>query len=245
MKYKKKQKKYFITILVIVLLLLLIYIFNNKKTYFKIEELTHDLGIYLEDIITPKVTVNYKETISGINKELEKENNELKKMLELKEKSYKIIHADVIKRDNSWYQELTINKGKKTGIDIDMAVISNDRLIGRISSVSELSSTVKLISSNDIKVAVDIDNEVEKYHGIIDNYLESESMLQINNIPKNSNIEVGNKVYTNGLGGIYPTGIYIGLVEAIDYDNLGLNKIIKVKYSYNDIRFVSIIGRET
>lgn len=246
----KKQKKriQFLLIGVLLLFLVLIFIFANRKgNYLKIERIFHDIGATIEGFLIPRISNYDKEILFGINRELEEENKELAEMLEINSSEYHFIYATVIKRDIDWYLELTIDKGEKDGVLLDMAVISNYGLIGKIVKTTDHSSIVKLLSSNtsDMKVAVDIKNEEETFHGIIDGYLEGESLIQVNNIPKNSNIKVGDFVYTNGLGGIYPSGIYIGKVEEITYDSLGLSKIAKVKsnFSYDKLRYVTVVDR--
>ncbi len=242
---KKARKKILIIIVLLFLFFILITVTDRNNT--KIEKVTKDLGVYIESILIPKMENYHSNLIDGINKELEEENIELKKMLELDSDHFQFIHATVVERNIDWYQEITINKGEKDGIQVDMAVISNQGLIGRISKTGNYSSVVKLLtsSSNDMKIAVDIKTQTETIHGIIDDYLESESVIQVNNIPKEKEINLEDFVYTNGLGGIYPSGIYIGKVVEINYDNLGLNKIVKVKpdISYDKLRYVSVVDR--
>lgn len=247
---KKKLKKYKSLIIIAIIFLLFLgiaFITTQNKNYSKLEKIIRDIGVKIESIFIPMTEDYSNNLIEGINQELEEENQELKKMLELEVEEYHLIHANVIKREIDWYQEITINKGEKDGIKLDMAVISNQGLIGRISKTGYTSSTVKLLTSNstDMKIAVDIKNDQESIHGIIDGYLESESLVQVNNISKNSQINIEDKVYTNGLGGIYPSGIYIGKVVEITYDSLGLNRIIKIKpdTSYDTIRYVSVVDR--
>lgn len=247
-KKHKKNKILIISIIVSLLFILVLYTVTQNRNYSKIEKIIRDIGVELESFFIPDAN-NYRQNlIDGVIKELEEENLELKKMLELNLEEYNVINANVIKREIDWYQEITINKGEKDGIKVDMAVISNQGLIGRISKTGYSSSVVKLLtaSSNDMKVAVDIKNETEIVHGIIDDYLEDESLIQVNNVSKNSDIKLEDKVYTNGLGGIYPSGIYIGKVVEITSDSLGLNKIVKVKpdTSYDKLRYVSVIDRK-
>lgn len=248
MKNNKIKKKNFIIVGVSVFFFILIYILVHRNgDYLIIERITHEVGSYFERIFIFRQDNISDNITSGINKELEDEVNELKKMLELDVSEYKFIHANVIKRDIDWYQEITIDKGENDGIKLDMAVVSNSGLIGRVIKTTQSSSVIKLLSSssNDMKVAVTIKNLENEVYGILDDYLEKDDLIQVNNVLKTANIEVGNKVYTNGLGGIYPSGIYIGEVVSIEEDNLGLNKILKVKTdtSYDKLRFVSVIDR--
>lgn len=249
LKKRRRKKDEFVIPLIILIILftLMIFSLSINKNYSKIEIIFHDIGTSIQSIFIPKTKEYNQNLINGINQELEEENKKLKNMLDLNYEKYTFIHANVIKRDIEWYQEITIDKGKKDGIDLDMAVISNQGLIGRISKTGYSSSVIKLITSNsnDMKIAVDINNKTGGVHGIIDAYLEEESLIQVNNISKNSEIELDDKVYTNGLGGVYPSGIYIGKVVEITSDSLGLNKIVKVKsdFSYDKLSYVSIVVR--
>lgn len=244
-KYKNK-KIYLIKIVVGICLFLLVYFFATKENEWKIEKFLNNIGTNIEDFFIPNNKVNLDNIIVGINRELEEDNNELKSLLELKQDNYTFINADVINRKIDWYCELTINKGKNDGIEEDMAVVSQDGLIGRIKTLTKNSSVVTLISCNNsnIKVAVDVKTSEDTYHGIIDSYSDN-GLIQVSNINKISDIKLKDKVYTNGLGGIFPSGIYIGEIVEITTDSLGLSKVVYVKprANYDKIRYVSVINR--
>jgi len=245
-KNKKRKNVLLITIIIIVLIMLIYVSASNQKNYLFIEKIFHEIGNRLENIFIPK-EFNLSESVyEGINKELEKELNELKILNNLETENYSFIYANVIERDVDWYQELIINKGEKDGIKIDSAVISTQGLIGRITKTAFNTSTVKLLTSNDIKVSVYINNDNLEYHGIIDSYIKEEGLLKVSNVIKNSNIKIGDKVYTSGLGNIYPSGIYIGKVVEVNHDNLGLSKTLKVKTdtSYDKIFYVSVVDKK-
>ena len=244
-KRNRKNKRIYLIIIIIILLTLIYVSASNKKNYLFIEKIFHEIGNRLENIFIPKELSINEELINGINFELESELNDLKKIVGLEQDNYSFIYAKVIERDINWYNEIIINKGENDGIKEDMAVISTQGLIGRIIKTTANTSTIKLLTSNDVKVSVYIKTDTEEYHGIIDSYLE-EGLIQINNVVKNSDIKVGNSIYTSGLGNIYPEGVYIGKVVAINYDSLGLSKIVKVKTdtSYDKIFYVGVVDRK-
>ena len=128
-----KKKKPFLKIgILIACFFLLCFLANRSGNYSKIEKYFKDFGYRLESFFIPKVSMHDEEIIEGINRELEEENQELLNMLKLDTSSYHLMYATVIKRNIEWYQELTIDKGEQDGIHVDMAVISNHGLIGKI-----------------------------------------------------------------------------------------------------------------
>ena len=238
------KKRKILIVLIGCIFILLIYVSYNNKYFNKI-------NIYFKNIsskVKNDLVINdiSNDINLGINKTLEEENNELKKIINEKETNYELITAKVIDRDITWYQTITINKGKNNNLDINMAVIDSNSLIGKIIEVGDNYSIVQLITSNltNSKLAVDIKNE-NSYHGILDSYDKDNNMLIIKNVNKNSDIKTGDKVYTNGLGGIYPEGIYIGEVFKVGEDSLNLAKEVKVRInnSYDNIRYVNVIRK--
>ena len=237
----KNKSKLPLIILMITILIFTMYITYNSKILKNIHMFFNNIGYKLESLLIIKIPQINNNILIGIDDELLKENIELKNLLNLKNDYYNMVTCNVIKRDIDWFNTITINKGKKDNIDINMAVIDSIGLIGRISEVGEDYSIVELISNNNSKISVSINDT----YGILDSYDKDNSVLIVKNVNKNNNIEIGNKVYTNGIGGIYPAGIYIGDVIDIISDKEDLSKILKVSVSnnFNNIRYVNVIRR--
>ena len=70
--------------------------------------------------------------------------------------------------------------------------------------------------------------------------------MEVEGISNTEEVNVGDYVYTSGLGGVFPSGILIGTVESITTDEYDLAKIINVKPSadFNDINYVAILKRK-
>ena len=69
--------------------------------------------------------------------------------------------------------------------------------------------------------------------------------MLVKGIDKNSEIKIDDIVVTNGLGGIFPSGIYVGKVKKIEKDNYDLSKIvyIDIKDNFKNINYVMVLGR--
>ena len=145
-----------------------------------------------------------------------------------------------------WFNTITINKGKSSGIKENMAVVSGDGLVGRVIKVSSKTSEIKLITTNDInhKISVMIKKENDTIYGILSGY--NNNLLEITSINKDINNLDNYNVYTSGMGGIFPSGIIIGKVKGIKKDKYDVSKIIEVEPSsnFNEIRFVNVLIRK-
>ena len=60
-------------------------------------------------------------------------------------------------------------------------------------------------------------------------------------------MNIGDYIYTSGLGGVFPAGILIGKVSEITTDSYDLAKIIKVQptVDFTDINYVSVLKRKS
>ena len=255
---RKKITKTKIVIGILVILLLLSVSVLLPKNNFINKSLIKDIPITLNKLVMYPFTflneekdTNHNESYiiqKNVNESLEKEIQELKDMLELNKTltEYTPINATILSRNKSyWYNTITIDKGKKDGITEDMAVITSKGLIGKISSVSNTSSEVKLITSDDInfKISIAINtNNVDNY-AILNGYDKKTNLIIATGIDKTTNINIGDKVLTSGLGEKFPAGIYIGTVEKIESDKYNLSKTVHVKtyQNFNDIHYVTVL----
>ena len=260
-KMKKKKNKQFIYkalgYTVIIFLLLFISIQIDRKTG-KIENVLKDVTTITSKIFMYPFTAlnsekNKDQTESyiiqkNINSSLEKEIQELKDALELNRTltEYEAVNATILSRNKSyWFNTITIDKGKSSGIKKDMAVITKNGLIGKITKTSDNSSEVKLITSDDtnfkVSIAIKV-NEIDNY-GVLNGYEKETGLLKASGIDKTTPIEKDDIVLTSGLGSMFPGGIYIGTVEKIESDKYDLSKTIYIKtyQNFNDIHYVTVL----
>ena len=266
-----------IIILIILLLIIFSFTLKEDRKLSKAESLLKDGLTYSEKIITYPfnyIKENIKEykKLKDVNKNnniletsidridsIEAENIELRRQLEtLKEElninytlsDYEYLNATVVSRNvGYWHNKITINKGTYNGVEKDMVVISSKGLIGKVIKTSTFTSDVRLITTSDTsnKISVHISNGDNNLYGLINSYDYNKNVLELEGISNTKDVNIGDYVYTSGLGGVFPTGILIGIVEEITTDSYDLAKIIKVKPSadFNDINYVSILKRKS
>lgn len=198
---------------------------------------------------------NKEEQVDSVisqNDNLKNEVNKLKETLELNtilsDKVY--LNATVVSRNiDYWYEEVTIDKGSKNGIEKDMAVVTPKGLIGKISKVSNYSSTVKLLSNDNMsdKISVKIKTDNDYVYGLISKYDSKTNTYTVEGISENVDIPKNSEVVTTGMGAVFPSGLMIGKVTKVTTDNFDLSKVAKVKASVNfdDLDYVTVLKRKT
>lgn len=208
----------------------------------------------LKDVLkenkTLKSNVEKMESLEAENVELKHELTKLKEELNIEHvlSEYDYLNATVVNRNALyWYNTLTIDKGSHNGIEEGMVVINSTGLIGKVVSVSTFSADIKLITTNDTnnKISVTVTNGENKLTGLINGYNYNDGYLKVEGISNTETVNIGDYVYTSGLGGVFPSGILIGRVENVITDVYDLSKIINVKPSANfaDINYVTILKR--
>lgn len=271
-----KRKYLVVIILLIVCLLLFIFSFiiNDKRKLSDIEKIIKDSTLtvnrlinkpinYVEDKINEikesnnlyqkydKLSRKYEKTklLELKYEESKKEIEELKNTLKLnKNINEKYINASVITRNIGYfYNELTIDKGTKHNIKTNMAVITNNGLIGTISKVTRNNSVVKLITTDDTnnKISIKVKVDDDYLYGLMVGYDKKTNCFIVEGIADNKEIPKNSIVTTTGLNDI-PSGILIGKVKEIKKDNFDLARTLLVKSSVNfdNINYVTVVGKE-
>ena len=177
---------------------------------------------------------------------LETENKDLKELLSIKEKynHFKKIYASVITRSyDNWNETFTINKGSKDGIKEKQTVIAAEGLVGYISKVEENTSKVTTVLDPSSAVSVEISNINSLALVKGDFSLKNKGQLKLTNIPIDTELAVGETVYTSGIGELYKKGIPVGSISEIvskknDIDRYG---IVDVFVNIDSLDLVGVI----
>lgn len=173
-------------------------------------------------------------------RELRKENQNLRRALELGlEKDFKLNWAEVVAKDIN-EDILLIDQGWKDGIAFNQPVITAEKvLLGRISEVYENFSKVILISNK--KSSFDAKISERGISGLVNG--KGGGKVSLDLIPQNQEISKGDLLITTSLGGIYPSGLLVGLVAKAEKSDVKPFQEITVSPFFNltDLENVFII----
>jgi rod shape-determining protein MreC len=126
-------------------------------------------------------------------------------------KRLKAANAELETR-NSLLQDLS----KEKGIVSDLPVVSPRGLVGKTGGVSYETTEVILMVDENCKIAATVENSGSQGIVVGEGTLDSgKPKARMRFIPKNAELAVGERVFTSGLGGIFPPGLMIGTVAEL------------------------------
>ena len=137
----------------------------------------------------------------------------------------------MLDKQSPYLNSFIINSGSNKKIKNGMAVLDGKNFIGRIVDVNFFSSRVLLVTDLNSKIPVLI--EPSGHHAILSGHGTNEPTLEY--LPKNHEVQFGNKVYTSGKEGIFKPGIPIGEVVISNEKNL-----VSLFSDMSQITFVNI-----
>lgn len=182
---------------------------------------------------TLKSRVAELETELGRMDEVKQENNRLSNLMGFAQDypEFDYVQAAVTSRDPStWLTEFVIDRGSQDGIQRDMAVVTEQGLVGRIKDVGPNYATVICIINPQNAVSVVVERTRDE--GIIKGGKDPQSaapQCQLHYLPFNADLVPGDTVVTSNLGGYYPRGLVVGTVVEASRSNNGQEQYAMVQ----------------
>lgn len=275
-KFDKRYLLILIIIILAILLIVLSVSLNKDRDLSIPEQIVKDAGTlalkvvqtpvnFVKNLVTEtnekndiyekyKELKNKEEQIDRVvaeNENLTEEIRTLKKQLELNTllsdmvyKNATIIHRNI----GYWYNEVTIDKGRKDGIEKGMAVINNEGLVGTVTKTSNSNSTVKLLSNENMsdKISVKISINDTYVYGLISSYDDKTNTYTVEGISENTPIPEGATVVTTGMGNDFPSGLLVGTVTKVTTDHFDLSKVAEVESAvdFDKLDYLTILKRK-
>lgn len=187
---------------------------------------------YLLIVNTSKENTVLKKQISRLEsdltgmEEIRKENLRLKQLLNFSDGiAPQRVLAQVVGWDSAnEFKVIRLNKGSNHGIKNMAPVITDHGLVGYVYRVTPNYSDVLTILDQNNRVDVVV--ERTRTHGIVEGVYNFKCALKY--IMRNEPVEVGDKLITAGVGGIYPKGIKVGMITDITKENFGMTLSLEV-----------------
>lgn len=198
-------------------------------------------------------------SLAQTNEELNRENVRLRNLLH---SSYKLttdssfIFIDTIYKQQYIYRTakiinnsvnkqlnyITLNKGRIHGIEREMAVVTDNGVVGVVKSVSDNFASVISVLNDRLRISAKLKGN--NYHGslIWDGVDYRKAMLK--DIPFHVKIAKGDTIVTSGFSAIFPEGLQLGVVDEVMASSGDNFQNIKVLLSndFKSLSYVKVVG---
>ncbi len=195
-----------------------------------------------------------------INDELAQENKRLYEQIALLKKEIEVLEMNKIKQHTDFLPNyeyipakvinnsllrtknyLTINKGRKDGVEEGMGVVSSNGIVGKVKASTDNYATVISLLHENIQVA----SRIKKNNIICTTKWDLLDYREANvlEIGRHVNLSIGDTIVASGFSEVYPENYPIGVVKTINYpkSNSFLEVKIRLMADFASLSYVYVI----
>lgn len=147
--------------------------------------------------------------------EVERENEQMRRLLAFAEtrpglelRGAQVVARVISQESTNFLEYIEVDLGTQQGIEVGMAVLTEQGLVGRISEVNDVTAKVLLIT--DPSSGVNAILQSSRLNGVVQGLTGGDLLMDF--IPQGPVFSVGEVVLTSGIGLRFPRGIPIGQV---------------------------------
>ena len=147
--------------------------------------------------------------------ELRRENERLRQLLNSieEEQGFEVRVAEILSVDMENRQRFLINRGKSDGVFVGQPLLDAEGIVGQVVAVSQLSSEAMLITDAEHAVPVTVERTGDR---TIAEGTGDTGQLLLPYLTNTANIQVGDRLVTSGLGGVFPRGRPVAEITKVD-----------------------------
>jgi len=116
----------------------------------------------------------------------------------------------------AFVRSVLVNAGARDGVAKGNAALSGKGLLGRVAEVGDRSARILLINDLNSRIPVVVERSRERAILAGDNSVTP----RLQYLPSTTNVQVGDRVVTSGHGGVFPVGLPVGVVTAINEEGV-------------------------
>ena len=157
---------------------------------------------------------------------------------------YQLIPAKVVENSIHKLENLiTIDKGRKDGVEPDMCVACGNGVVGVVYLVSDHYSVV-ISALNAASSRISCAIRGRGYFGYLHWYGGDPSVAYVEDVPRHAKFKLGEWMVTSGFSSIFPSGVQVGKIEQAYNSSDGLSYKLKVRLStdFGNVRDVVVIS---
>jgi len=146
----------------------------------------------------------------------------------------------LIDKQSPFLRSVIINKGSKNNIELGMLVLNEGYLVGKIVEVNFFTSRALLISDINSKIPVSL--QPGDIQAIMSGKDKQEGVLQYVKDKNLSDINEEKQVLTSGAGGVFKSGIPIGVIYADEDFAINLDRVVSFHKDFSQLKYVKVVS---
>ena len=194
---------------------------------------------------------------SDFHDQLREENDQLRRDLDfIRRSKFALTAARVIKENRiGWWMSVTIDKGRDHGLVRNSAVITERGVVGKLVNVQEKTATVLLATDEQCQISARVEGSsgrggITSGEGAL---MTSEGVrgtaktrpgIILRHIERDARLEVGMKVYSSGLGRVFPQGRLIGTVTHTHRGDASQEALMEPAVDFSTLSTVFVVRAE-
>ncbi|MCL7488051.1 MAG: rod shape-determining protein MreC [Desulfobulbaceae bacterium] len=161
------------------------------------------------------------------NREAQATNTRLQKLLDFKENhDLPMLAARIVGKDPSlWFRTVIVDRGSNDGVIKGMPVVNGEGIVGQVFALTPNYSKVLLAIAP--SSALDVLLQKSRVRGILRG--TGSLTYKLDYVLKTVDVQEGDQVVTAGYGGLFPTGMPVGVVSKVVRKRRGMFLDIEVK----------------
>lgn len=125
---------------------------------------------------------------------------------------------------SNWVQTITVSRGALDGVRVGMSVVAAQGLVGQVIAVGLQSAKVLLVT--DPTSGVDAMTQEGRVRGVVEGL--GGTRCRWGFVLRDEDLKIGDAVVTSGMDGIYPKGLTIGVVSAVEGGGDGMFRAVEI-----------------
>ncbi len=166
------------------------------------------------------------------------ENIRLRRLLELKNRTaYSYVPANVVGKTLQLLRNtIVIDAGERDGVAVNMPIVTDAGLVGKVSAVSADYAIGQLVLNKDFRASAKVQRG--RVDGIVS--WDGGDKLDLKNVAKTLDVQVGDVVMTSEYSSVFPPGIRIGLVSRTHQEQGDLFQSVEITPSVDFSRLEEV-----
>ena len=183
---------------------------------------------------------------NSLYQDLERENAQLRHALEFKKTTrFDVVAAQVIRRQpTTWWQTVDIDAGQQRGIGVQLPVLSNEGLVGKVDRIYKGQNRASVLLLTDEKCQVSARVEGSPEVGILSGQrgrFDGNPLLRLRFLSTDAALRPGQRVFTTGRGGIFQANILLGKIESVEKGALDSEALVRPSVNFADLGTVFVV----